>query len=159
MSLVLLRVDERLVHGQVVLGWGSQLRPDRFVVLDDELAESAWEQELYRLGAGDKEVLFVTVEEAREQLESWEASETRSLILTRDLATMRRLARDGRLEGRTVNVGGIHHGPGRTQVLPYVHLSGQDREDVRALTAGGVTVTARDLPDSTAVPLPPLLEG
>ena len=31
--LVLLRVDERLIHGQVVLGWGSALRPDRYIVV------------------------------------------------------------------------------------------------------------------------------
>ena len=44
--IVLFRVDERLIHGQVVIGWGHELRPERYVVVDDDLAESPWEQEL-----------------------------------------------------------------------------------------------------------------
>lgn len=158
MSIVLFRVDERLIHGQVVLGWGSQLRPGRFVVLDDELADSPWEQDLYRLGAGEAEVVFASVDEARERLDRWEDDPVRTIVLTRDPGTMRELARGGRLQGRGVNLGGIHHGPGRTQVLSYVHLSDEDREHLRSLADEGVTVTARDLPDSPAVSLSSLLD-
>jgi PTS system mannose-specific IIB component/fructoselysine and glucoselysine-specific PTS system IIB component len=50
MPIVLHRIDERLIHGQVVVGWGSQLHPDRIVVVDDDLSASTWEQELYVLG-------------------------------------------------------------------------------------------------------------
>ena len=39
MPVVLCRVDERLIHGQVVIGWGHELRPDRYVVVDDEIAD------------------------------------------------------------------------------------------------------------------------
>ena len=35
MPIVLYRIDERLIHGQVVVGWGGQLRPDLFVVVDE----------------------------------------------------------------------------------------------------------------------------
>jgi len=157
--VVLYRVDERLIHGQVVLGWGSQLRPDRFVVVDRELAGSAWEQDLYRLGAGDAEVVFATVAGAREALAGWREDEARTILLTRDLATMRALASGGTMEGETVNVGGIHHGPERTEVLSYVHLSEADRTDIRALAEEGLRVSARDLPDSQAVSLPRLLDS
>jgi PTS system mannose-specific IIB component/fructoselysine and glucoselysine-specific PTS system IIB component len=44
MSIVLFRVDERLIHGQVVVGWGAELHPDRIIVVDDEIAHSQWEQ-------------------------------------------------------------------------------------------------------------------
>ena len=57
-----------------------------------------------------------------------------------------------------MNVGGIHHGPGRTEILTYVHLSDEDRREIRALADAGATVTARDLPDSQPVPLLPLLD-
>ena len=40
MAIVLYRVDERLIHGQVVIGWGSQLQPSRYLVVDDALADA-----------------------------------------------------------------------------------------------------------------------
>ena len=158
MPIVLQRVDERLIHGQVVLAWGSQLRPDRYLVVDDELADSAWEQDLYRLGADSVAVEFVGVEDARRALDGWRADPRRSILLTRDLTTMRELARSGLLAHTEVNLGGIHHGPERTQILTYLHLSSDDREAIRALSMEeGVEVSARDLPDAHRVGVRQLL--
>lgn len=158
MPILLHRVDERLIHGQVVLGWGSELRPERFLVVDDELAGSAWEQELYTLGAGDIEAVFATVDEARERLAEWRDDPTRSILLTRDIPAMLRVARGGLLSGERVNLGGIHHGPGREEVLTYLHLTAEDRAALRSLADEGVEVSARDLPDAHRVSLDTLLD-
>ena len=159
MPIVLYRVDERLIHGQVVLAWGSRVRPQQYVVVDDELATSDWEQELYRIGAGDVEVTFVSVADARSALERWRSAAERTVLLTRDIGSMLRLAAGGALRGEHVNLGGIHHGPGRTETLRYLHLTDEDRADLHALEAEGVEVSAQDLPDSADVPLHTLLES
>jgi mannose/fructose/N-acetylgalactosamine-specific phosphotransferase system component IIB len=156
-SIVLQRVDERLIHGQVVIGWGGHLRPGRYLVIDDELAASDWEQELYALGAGDSEAVFTTVDEARRQLETWRADPMKSILLTRDIATMMRLAAGGMLRDTSVNLGGIHHGPNRVEVLTYLHLAPEDRDDLQALAAEGVKISARDLPDAHKVSLQALV--
>ena len=157
MGIVLLRLDERLIHGQVVLGWGSQIRPDRYVVVDEDLATSDWEQELYRLGAGDTEVLFTPVAEARQRLSEWQESARRSVLLLRDVATLRRMAEGGALSDQAVNLGGLHHGSGRRQVLPYLHLSDDDVTGLSVLENDGVQIWAQDLPDAPRVPLRSLL--
>ena len=159
MGIVLTRLDERLIHGQVVLGWGSQLRPDRYLVVDDDLAASDWEQELYRLGAGDTDVVFSTVAEARERLVEWRESPLRSVLLARDVATLRRMAGGGLLRGQPVNLGGLHHGSGRRQVLDYLHLSDDDVAGLAALESEGAQIWAQDLPDAPKVPLRSLVGG
>ena len=152
MAVLLYRVDERLIHGQVVLGWGTGLHPDRIVVVDDDLAGSDWEQELYTLGLPEQiRASFETVARARDALADWAGNRERILLLTRDLATMRRLGAGGLLDGREVNVGGIHHAPGRDKVLPYVFLGTAERDDIRALVREGAHVVARDLPAARAV--------
>jgi len=157
MSIVLYRIDERLIHGQVVLGWGGQLLPHRYLVVDDDLALSEWEQDLYRLGTGDSEIVFASVEAARLMLPEWREDLVRSILLTRDVASMLRLAQGGLLRGEKVNLGGIHHGPGRLQVLAYLHLTEDDISGLRALEEEGIDVSARDLPDAHKVPLKALL--
>ena len=153
MTVVLFRVDERLIHGQVVIGWGHELRPDRYAVVDDALAESDWEQELYRLGAGGVEVVFSTAEQALRDLPGYTDDGSRTVVLTRDVRTMRQLAEGGGLVGRTVNVGGIHPGPGRTEVLTYVNLDAAEVEEIRRILDAGAKVQARDLPDAPRVDL------
>ena len=159
MPIVLFRVDERLIHGQVVVGWGGPLHVERIVVVDDDIAASPWEQELYCLGVPPEiEASFVDVPEARGMLASWRGDPRRTVVLVRDLATVARIAADGVLRGEEVNLGGIHHTVGRDRVLPYLFLSPDERSALRTLADGeGVHLFARDLPGSRRVPLDELL--
>ncbi|HVG43837.1 MAG TPA: PTS sugar transporter subunit IIB [Longimicrobium sp.] len=160
MPIVLFRVDERLIHGQVVVGWGGPLHADRMVVVDDELAASPWEQELYCLGVPPEiEARFLPVDQARGELAGWKQDPRRTIVLVRDVATARRLAEGGALAGEEVNLGGIHHAEGRAQVLPYLHLRPAERAALHEIAATGATVAARDLPASRRVPLDELPEG
>jgi PTS system mannose-specific IIB component/fructoselysine and glucoselysine-specific PTS system IIB component len=151
--IVLARVDDRLIHGQVVIGWGRSLGLDRIILVDDDVAGNEWEQDLYRLAVPDgMKVSFATTEEAASALPEWQSSRLKSAVLTGSLPTMARLheAAPGILQ--RINLGGIHHQPGRSERLPYVYLTDAELADLRALAADGATVTAQDVP--TAVPLP-----
>ena len=160
MAVLLYRVDERLIHGQVVVGWGTRLHPDRIIVVDDDRAASDWEQELYTLGLPEPvRASFEPVEAARAQLADWIGSEERIILLTRDLTNMRRLGEGGGLLGHEVNIGGIHHAAGRDKVLPYVFLGDAERDEIRKLVAEGALVSARDLPTARAVDAAALLQA
>ncbi len=158
MPIVLLRIDERLIHGQVVVGWGAMLHPDRIVIVDDEIAASEWEQELYALGLPDEiRAEFHTIEESRALVPGWQADRLRTVVLTRTVDAMIRLAEGGVLRGTEVNVGGLHHSAGRRRVLPYVFLSDAERAALQHLADSGVDVSARDVPGARRVGLAHLL--
>jgi PTS system mannose-specific IIB component/fructoselysine and glucoselysine-specific PTS system IIB component len=58
---------------------------------------------------------------------------------------------------RHVNVGGLHHRPGRTQKMRYVFVSPEEEKELRELIASGVKVTAQDVPGARAVPMEAVL--
>jgi mannose/fructose/N-acetylgalactosamine-specific phosphotransferase system component IIB len=161
MPIVLYRVDERLIHGQVIVGWGGPLHADRLVVVDDKLAGSPWEQELYCLGVPpEMEALFVTIAETRRALADWCEAAWRVILLMPDVATLRQLAEGGLLRGERVNLGGIHHAAGRRRVLPSLFLNpDEERELVRLEKEEGVTLFAQDVPSSRSLTLDSLLGG
>jgi PTS system mannose-specific IIB component/fructoselysine and glucoselysine-specific PTS system IIB component len=158
-AIELYRIDDRLIHGQVVVGWGQPLNLGFIALVDDEVAGSEWEQELYRMGVPpEMDVYFATPEDANRQLEQWNADQRPGILLTGDIDTMRRLI--GLSPSiKTVNLGGIHHRAGRTLKLRYVYLSPPEEEALRALERSGVTVTAQDVPSARAVPLEDVLRG
>lgn len=159
MALELYRIDDRLIHGQVVVGWGQPLDLRFIVLVDDEVAASDWEQELYRMGVPpEMEVFFDTVESAAENLSRYQDDERRGILLTGDIATMTRLV-DATDDIRHVNVGGIHHKPGRMQRLRYVFLAPAEEAQLRALAERGLEVSAQDVPAARPVPLDELLAG
>ena len=152
MSIALYRLDDRLIHGQVVVGWGQPLACRFIVLVDDEVRASDWEQDLYRMGVPDSvEVVFASVEEAAAKLSDWEQDPRVGILLVGDIDTALQLASRTRI--RSLNVGGVHHRPGRTERLRYVYLSTDEVQKLRGLAASGVEVSAQDVPTARPVPL------
>lgn len=156
MPIVLHRIDDRLIHGQVVVGWGRPLGVGFIALVDDTVAASDWEQELYRMGVPPEMTLyFADVEKAERDHPVWESDPRPGIVLTGDIATMQRLA--ARAAITEVNLGGVHHAPGRTQRLRYVFLSPDEELALRALADTGVRVSAQDVPGGKPIPLEELL--
>lgn len=147
MSWVLHRIDDRLIHGQVLVAWGARLAPARIWLVDDAVAASAWERDLFRESAPGIEVRVVTVAEAAAGHASEAAAEGGAFLLVRDLATARRLVEAGAAVGDW-NVGGLHYAPGKDKVNDYVYLDAADRADARALLAAGTGLVVQDVPAS-----------
>lgn len=154
MPVVLARVDDRLVHGQVVIGWGRPLAVDLIVLVDAEVAASEWEQEIYRMAVPEgMEILFADPAEAGRRLPAWEASQARVLLLAGAIDTMAELRAAVPDILVRVNLGGVHHRPGRRERLPYVYLGEEELAVLQAMAAEGVSVTAQDLPGTPPVAL------
>lgn len=154
MPIVLCRVDDRLIHGQVVLGWGIPLGVGLIVLVDDTVGESAWEQEMYRMAVPTGiEVAFATRADAVARLGAWAADPRPVFLLTGDVSTMADLVRESGGVLRRVNLGGVHAGPGRRERLRFLYLSDEELAALRRLEAGGARVEAQDLPTSAPVAL------
>jgi mannose/fructose/N-acetylgalactosamine-specific phosphotransferase system component IIB len=148
----LLRIDDRLLHGQVLLGWASSWAPERLVLANDEVARDAERSAFYMsLAEGDYDIEVVSVTTAAAALRD-PAPSPRALYVVGCAADARRLVELGaRID--QINVGGMHDAPGRKRLLDYVHLSEQDARDFRTLLDRGVLLEARDLPSARGVPI------
>ena len=158
MGVALFRVDDRLVHGQVVIGWGRPLGVRFIVLVDSGVRASEWEQDLYRMAVPDGvEVLFADVDEAVLQLPVWAADRRSGIVLTGDLETMAALHDVHPELVQRINLGGMHHRPDRTEKLRYLYLSPSEEAVLRRLRDGGADITAQDLPTAAPVPLDTLI--
>jgi mannose/fructose/N-acetylgalactosamine-specific phosphotransferase system component IIB len=147
-SLLLVRIDDRLVHGQVTQGWRSLLHPDRIVVVNDEAAASPWESELYEASAPEGvKVSVVTLSEAPAALAGWLEEGEGLFVLLASPDDALRLYRGG-FEYDVLNVGGLHHREGRRRVFPYLCMDEGDEDAFRALAREGVGLECCDVPGS-----------
>jgi len=152
MSWLLVRVDDRLIHGQVVVAWGARLRPARIWVADDGVAASAWERDLLQSAAPDAEVRVATLAEVAGAWESEAAAAGGAFLLVRDLPTALAL-HDAGACFRLLNLGGLHYAPGKDKVNEYVYLDARDRDSARTLLARGVVLEVQDVPAARPVSL------
>ena len=153
MPIVLYRVDDRLVHGQVVIGWGKQLGVTFIVLVDEAVAGSKWEQDLYRMGVPpDMELHFATVAEFARDAAAWRADPRAGIVITADVGTMAAVCQAAPPVPQ-VNLGGLHYKPGRRERLSYVYLTDEEFQALERLEQAGTQVRAQDVPGSVPVPL------
>lgn len=152
MSWALARVDDRLIHGQVVVAWGARLAPRRIWVVDDGAAADAWERELLAGAAPGVEVRVVTVAEAAAGWAAEAAAPEPAILLVRDLRTALALVEAG-ARPAVLNLGGLHYAPGKDKVAEYVYLDAEDRACARRLLGAGVALEVQDVPASRPQPL------
>lgn len=146
MSLLLVRVDDRLVHGQVTQGWGSHLRPDRLVVVNDAVASDRWERELYEASAPEGMIVSVlALAEAPGRVEAWLEKGEGLLLLVDTPADALRLYESG-ISFEILNLGGLHSREGRKRILPYLSVDDNDIAALARLRESGVRIECADVP-------------
>ena len=144
----LIRIDDRLIHAQVVIGWGRHLHPDRIVVADDHVAGNELERTLYASATPpEMKVSILSLEETVRQLGGGVFDREKLILLVAHPQSVLGLMDLG-LEVDTVNVGGLHYARGKEKVLDHVYLDEGERSALRELVKRGVTLEARALPES-----------
>jgi PTS system mannose-specific IIB component len=145
-SVVLARVDDRLVHGQVVEGWVPHVSAEIVVIASDEVYQDRSRSRLLALIVPDYvHLIIVPLKELRQVLKEKDSSKT--LLLFEDLDDVLAVLQFGVTLDR-VNLGNLHHVRGGIEVTPAVYLNRKDIQLVRELSEKGVLVEARDVPDS-----------
>lgn len=159
MAIHLYRIDDRLIHGQVVVGWGQPLNARLLILVDDVVAASDWERELYRMAIPpEMEIQFADVPTAIRDHAKYAADQRPGILITGDIDSMHRLVKGVKAIG-SVNLGGIHHRAGRSEKLRYVFLTPEEERQLLELEAAGVEITAQDVPSARARSLAEVLDG
>jgi len=143
-----LRIDSRLIHGQVVEAWLPGLKVARVVVADDEAAHSPLMRTAMGLAVPPE--LEVDILPLRETpYATFAADGVRTLLLE---------ARKLGLPRTRVNLGNVHHGPMRKQVSTSVFLNAEEIAELRNLHAEGWDIEARGVPSERPVTFTEMVE-
>jgi len=146
MSIVLVRIDDRLIHGQIVEGWVPYLKIERVVVASAAAAADDVQKALMRLAL--PEAVELHVEDpvcAARALKEAQTDRYRTLVLTPGPQEILALL-DAGVRFDRVNVGGLHYTVGRVQLGRAIFLSEDDKRALRAIAKKGLCVEGRGLP-------------
>jgi len=151
-----LRIDSRLIHGQVVEAWLPVLKVARVEVADDEAAHSPLMKTAMGLAVPPE--LEVDIRPLREvPYPAIAADGVRTLLLLRDIPALMD-ARKAGLPQTRVNLGNVHHGPMRRQVSTSVFLNHEEMEQLKTLHDAGWEIEARGVPSERPVTFSEMVE-
>jgi len=151
MDVQLFRIDDRLIHGQVVLGWAKPLKSERIILCDDEVSESEWEKELYCTCVPDHLLALVcNVDETTSLLTKITHPDDRTIVLVKEPRVVMDIVNKGYVPG-TINLGGLHYSDHRKKYLSYIYLKDEEVNQLHWLLDKGIRIYCQDVPTSKAV--------
>lgn len=152
MELQLIRIDDRLIHGQVVVGWARALKIERLVVANDTIAGNAMQRTLMEMAVpSGLKVSLLTIAQTVEFSRTAGPPE-RVLLLFGNPQDALLYVRSGGTLG-SLNVGGMHFCAGKRQVCPTVCVDERDIQAFRDLKALGLELEVRAVPSDNREPL------
>ena len=150
-NILLTRIDNRLVHGQVGVTWTKTLGANLIIVADDASSQDKTIQSLMAItakssGAG---IRFFSIEHTAAIIDR-AAPEQKIFIVCRTPQDVRRLVELG-VKLNDVNVGNMHFSDGKRQLSKKVYVDDKDMEDLKYVASKGVNVYIQDVPGDTKI--------
>lgn len=157
-SIVLARIDGRLIHGQVMTAWIGKVNANKIMVIDDNIANDRLMKSFY-LNSVPKniKIAIFTYDEALTRLLKGFAEKDRVCILTRDPEIYYRLVNDGVLLD-SINFGTTLKKDGRKQYSKTLLLSDDEVEMLKDLNNRGVDVFVQVLAQDAPVSISKFLK-
>jgi mannose/fructose/sorbose-specific phosphotransferase system IIB component len=146
MAVALYRIDDRLIHGQVVVGWRRFLNADTIIVASDRAAGDELSRTMMEMGApADVDVDVLTVDEAARRLHDGYYEDASAIVLFETPGDALRLVESG-VAVKRLNVGGMHYREGKRLLMEAVSVDRADCESFRRLDRLGVGVYVQMVP-------------
>ena len=152
MSLRLVRVDDRLIHGQVVAVWLRAIGADRIVIVDDTVARDEFLVEVLTLAApAGVPVEVHDIATGAPRVAELTSGPEAIFVLVKTPLTALALRRAG-VAFDVLNVGGMGAGPGRRSLYRTISASDEERAAFREIEALGTAVEIRIIADDRPIP-------
>ncbi len=150
-NILLTRIDNRLVHGQVGVTWVRSLGANLIVVADDLTAEDSLQQHLMSLTAKSSgvDIRFFSVEKTIDVIHK--ASDRQHIFLVIRTPDVARKLIDGGVPIEKLNIGNMHFSEGKEKYSNKVYLNDEDVENLNYLKSKNVEVFIQDVPDDKII--------
>lgn len=157
-GIVHIRIDDRLIHGQVATRWTAESKATRILVPNDAVAVDEVQKKVLRMAAPDGvNTSLISVDKAIENINSGKYASQKVLVVAKTPIDILRLV-EGGVKIDSFNVGNMAKRDGATQIKKSISILPEEREAFEKLIEKGIKITAQMVPDEKAPLLSELLK-
>jgi len=144
--VILVRIDDRLIHGQVVEGWVNFLKATCILVADDRVAANPLQRTIMEISVPEGlKVIIGRVEDICARIRSSSLDAERAILLFSNPTDVLRSLKAG-LSCPSINLGGLHFVPGKRKIMDVLAVDDADLESLQAILKQGVRIDIQTVP-------------
>ena len=146
MDIALVRVDNRLVHGQILEAWIPFIEATCIVVVDDHVANDFFRETVIKMAVpSDVEVIITTIEDFSYHYKDRDGSNKKTIVLFSNIGDVLRAVNLG-FKFVRLNIGNVYNENCRTHCSTSVLLGDSDLKDIEALLKAGIRMELQRVP-------------
>lgn len=158
-TISLIRIDFRLIHGQVVTKWVKQANADRIIIVNDALANDEFLGSVYKMAApSDVRVSIFTIEKAITKWEKNQFGEGNVLMLFKSVEDARSMQKKG-FPMKSLQIGGLGGGNGRVNTSCGISFDAKDATLLKEIQNEGCEVYIHVVPSQQKFELNKVIEN
>lgn len=147
----LIRVDDRLLHGQVAYSWKAALGYEAIVIANDHAASDVIRKNALQLAKPDGvRIAIRSVEDAITLLNNEKLKKLKVFVIV-DTPLDALKIYEGIEETPDLNIGGVQSREDRTELVKAVYLNEQELESLDAIVDRGIHASVRLVPSDSEV--------
>ncbi len=147
---LIIRIDDRLIHGQVTAGWVRPLGIEQIILANDLVASDEWERNLYTLAVPPEVVIKIfSITDAVEFIKNY-TNNKKTMMLINSLYDALKIVESG-IKVSKINIGGLHFGASKKQLATYIFFSDDDINYSKKIIANGVILEGYEIPGSPKI--------
>ena len=145
--IIQIRVDDRLIHGQIVTAWAKNINAGRIWIVDDGVAKDDFIKGIMQMVApSDRELIISDLAEMPQLLEKLDNEAENVLILVKFPYVAQEIFKAG-VKLRELNIGGMGAGADRKKLFKNISASQAEKDTLKAIQDSGVDVYFQVTPD------------
>lgn len=157
LNIVLTRIDDRLIHGQVITAWARTTSANRIIIIDDDVAQDPFIGKILRMAAPSNIKLDVASVDAAVHMLKEDGSESdKVIILVKKPSTVKDIIMGG-VVIKELNVGGMGAARGRKKLYKNISVSQEEKDIFKDIMSAGTKVFIKIVPDDKEIDMNKLL--
>jgi len=157
MSIVFSRIDDRLIHGQVVTTWANMHRIEQIIILNDKVAGDKTQKNILKMSAPQGiKVQALPVEKFGEIIKKNEITRRTMLLFTTSVDVLRAVNADIPIDA--LNVGGMRYQEGRQRLSKALAVTEEEKQAFQKLLDDGLDITVQMVPNDERVNLKEVIQ-
>lgn len=156
-QILITRIDNRLVHGQVGLTWSNTIGANLVVVANDDIVNDQVQMSLMEMALNETiGIRFFTIEKTINVIDKASPKQKIMLVVRTPQDVLRLL--EGGVEIPSVNIGNLHFAEGKKKIHANLFVTEDDIATFKKIHDMGVELEVRGIPNDKSLDLMPMLE-
>lgn len=154
-NIKLARIDDRLIHGQITIGWLNKINVDTIVILDEELRKNSFLSDMTKKAAPDKYKIEIFNEAEFIDFYNTEKNED-LLILSKRPQIFENIQNKSKIF-KEINIGNIGSKANSKKIYKYIYINAEEKKSIINLLEKGCSVYIQILPEDNKIEIEKLI--